>query len=208
LYLLLKNPTGSKMKLIIVYMWVFLPALLTGMFISWQMAKKRSLFKAAKGFKYMFLFLFIGEMVIIILHKNAIYSIYGVFFKEPKITEFLPGTPVPRGKISKKKFKRMKYSSTKTVHSKEYNKLFGMAVEGYITGKYEDAIIPLRRLYKGNTGDKRVKALYSRCLGKLIIACEEKRDYTTALDYIEEAEKIENTSQLKDIKKRILAKIE
>jgi len=84
--------------------------------------------------------------------------------------------------------------------------LFGRAFESYLTKDYEQALILSRKLYKSDPDQKRIKDLYYKSLEKLAVAHEEKQDYTIALDYIKEAEKIDNTQQLKEIKKRILEK--
>ncbi len=116
--------------------------------------------------------------------------------------EFLPGIPM-RSESGKK----VKGGDVEIpVYSEARSRLFGKALESYLTRDYEQALILLRKLYKSAPDDKRIKSLYYASLGKLIIVHEEKQDYTIALNYIKEAEKIENDQHLKEIKKRILAK--
>jgi len=85
--------------------------------------------------------------------------------------------------------------------------LFGKALESYLTKDYEQTLMLSRKLYKSDPDQKRIKDLYYKSLVKLIIVHEEKQDYTIALDYIKEAEKIHNGHQIKEIKKRILEKV-
>jgi len=105
-----------------------------------------------------------------------------------------------------KGFKGTKKVSESPVYTKAQMRVFGPALESYLAKDYGQALILLRRLYKSDPDHQRTKDLYYKCLVKLAIAHEEKQDYVIALDYIKEAEKIENTQQLKEIKTRILEK--
>ncbi|MDO9514205.1 MAG: tetratricopeptide repeat protein [Elusimicrobiota bacterium] len=120
-------------------------------------------------------------------------------FKNIKGMEFLPGIPI-RSEYGKK----AKGGDVEIpVYSEAQSRLFGRAFESYLTGKYDQALILSRRLYKSAPDDKRIKSLYYKSLEKLIIAHEEKEDYRIALNYIKEAEKIDNGQRLKEIKTRI-----
>jgi len=134
--------------------------------------------------------------------------------KNPKKTEFLPGIPIRRGKTFIKDSEGTEFLPGIPVRKNELGakyseaqmRLFVPALESYLSKDYEHALILLRRLYKSEPDHERIKDLYYKSLVELAIVHEEKQDYTIALDYIKEAEKIANTQQLKEIKKRILGK--
>ncbi len=77
--LLTKGPPVKGIKLIATYVFLLPVMWSVGIFIFWKMAKKRSLLKAARGFKYIFWILLIGGGIVTYLQRNFILSIYEIF---------------------------------------------------------------------------------------------------------------------------------
>ncbi|MFH1353629.1 MAG: HEAT repeat domain-containing protein [bacterium] len=86
-------------------------------------------------------------------------------------------------------------------------RLFGSALENFLNANYEEAYKDADKLYILNPNEARVKDLYSKILVKMALSLEENKKYEGALDYITRSEKIQSSSETKEIKDRILKKI-
>jgi len=86
-------------------------------------------------------------------------------------------------------------------------KMFGGALENYLTGKYESAYKDSKMLFKKNPADKKVCDLHHKILVKMALLYEKRKDFRGALNFINEAEKIKRTSQTSQIKERLLKKL-
>ncbi|MFH1957642.1 MAG: HEAT repeat domain-containing protein [bacterium] len=86
-------------------------------------------------------------------------------------------------------------------------RLFGSSLENFLNANYEEAYKDADKLYKLNPDEARVKDLYSKILVKMALSLEENKKYEGALDYITQAEKIQPSSETKEIKGRVLKKI-
>ena len=86
-------------------------------------------------------------------------------------------------------------------------KIFGSAFENYLTGNYAQALPDAKKLYEANRGDEKACDLYHKTLVKMALENEEKETYKEALGFIQDAEKIKPTDEVKEIKERILSKM-
>jgi len=88
--------------------------------------------------------------------------------------------------------------SAAAVKSKVDPRLFGSALENFLNADYEYKVVPEQA---------RVKDLYSKILVKMALALEVNGKYKKALEHITTAEKVQPTSEIKEIKNRLLKKM-
>jgi len=86
-------------------------------------------------------------------------------------------------------------------------KLIGIALEDYLTGKYEAAYKASKKLYDEAPENPKVRNIHRKVLVKMALLREDENKLKEALSMITAAEEIKRTDESAKIKKRILSKL-